>query len=109
MSSHVVRKFETRLTVAFTTIDRDEDEVIYSGITKLRLLNRKIQADFLEGTCTNIELILAKVPVTITYDIALASYRDCINMKYPPRSTRRLNEVTGRGHGRGDSNNNNGG
>ena len=87
--------------------------MVYSDIAKLRLLNRKVKADFLEAARTSIELELAKVPVPITYDIALASYRNCVNRKYPPgdnpKITRRQNEVTTHGQGRGNYNLNNGG
>ena len=66
-------EFETRITVAFATIDREEGRMVYSDIAKLRLLNRKVKADFLEAARTSIELELAKVPVPIIYNIALAS------------------------------------
>ena len=114
-------EFETRLTVAFATIDKDQGRQVYTDIAKLRMLNKKIKADFLEQVKVSIEIELAKVPITMTYDIALASYRNTVNRKHPPnkevKKTRRINETTstsssrgnqrgrgrgrGRGHGRG--------
>ena len=102
-------EFETRLTVAFSTIDRTEGRQVHSDIAKLRMLQRKIKADFLEGARTNIELELAKTPMTMTYDVALSTYRNAVNHKFPAgeqvKKSRRIQQVgrdgSGRGRGRG--------
>ena len=106
-------EFETKLTVAFATIDKDQGRQVYSDIAKLRMLNKKVKADFLEQVKTTIEIELAKVPIAMTYEIALASYRNAVNRKHPPsnkvKKTVRINETTsysrgnqqGRGHSKG--------
>ena len=75
---------------------------------RLRILNRKILADFLQATKASINLDLAKTPVTITYDNTLAEFRNQFNHKFPPalsssnnRNTGRINEAVTRGGGRG--------
>ena len=107
--------FETRLSVTFATLDKEEGRAVYSYVSKLRLLNRKIKADFLETVRTNIELELARTPMTMTYNTALATYRNAVNRKPPendsvPKRTRKINEANrgrnnggrgGRGRGRG--------
>ena len=83
---------------------------------KLRILNRKITADFLAATKASINLELARDPITMTYEQALAAFRNQVNQKFPPdistsnnARTRRINQVIiggsrenqGRGPGRG--------
>ena len=43
-------KFELRLTKAFATIDKVEGRVVYSDGQKLRILQKKVNADFLHNT-----------------------------------------------------------
>ena len=59
-------EFETR------TIDKDQGRQVYSDIAQLRMLNKKVKADFLEQLTATIESELAKVPITMKYEIALA-------------------------------------
>ena len=101
-------EFETRLTIAFAIIDRTEGRQVYSDISKLRMLQRKIKADFLEGARNSIELELARSPMVMTYDVALATYRNAVNHKFPngmlaQRKTRRIQQThqyrPTRGHG----------
>ena len=96
-------EFETRLSLAFATLDKEAGRIVHSDVSKLRLLNRKVKADFLEPVRTSIELELARVPMTMTYNTALATYRNAVNRKFPdddsaPKRTRRINE-TSRGRG----------
>jgi hypothetical protein len=118
-------EFETRLTVAFATVDKAEGRVVHSDISKLRMLNKKIKADFLEPVKTSIEIELARIPVTMTYTTALTSYRNAVQRKFPSdssapiRKTRRIQATQqargsrgqnrggrgGRGRGRGRGNN----
>lgn len=65
------------------------------------MLNQKIKVDFLEVSQNNIELKLAKVPITITYNVALAIYCNAVNRKFPSidtakQTTRHINQVSGR-------------
>ena len=71
----------------------------------MRILCRKVNADFLQHTRSSIQIELTKTPVTMTYAMALANFRNEVNQKFPPemapanRRTRRINQ-TGRGRGR---------
>ena len=75
---------------------------------KLRILCRKVTADFLQVAKSAIKLQLAQVPLTVTYDEALTTFRNAVNAKYPPELSasnnrnraRCINEV-GSGRGRG--------
>ena len=56
----------------------------YSDNQKLRMLNRKINAYFLQATKSSIKLELAITPVNLSYYDALAAFRNQVNQKYPP-------------------------
>ena len=78
-------KFELRLTKAFATIDKAEGRTVYSDRQKLRLLQKKVNADFLQNTRDYINGEMHKTPMTYTYGEALASYRSKVNQKFPPQ------------------------
>jgi hypothetical protein len=91
-------EFETRLVTAFAVIDKYEGRPVYSDTTKLRMLIKKVKADFLESTRSVIDLELTKDPITLTFDRALANFRNAVNRKFPPeasatKKTRRINKV----------------
>ena len=91
-------EFETRLSTGFAVIDKKEGYQVYSNGAKLRMLNRKVKADFLQMAKTAIELEMNKVPMTITYELALANYRNAVNKKFPPhesqtRKARRIQQT----------------
>ena len=74
----------------------------------LRILNRKIVADFLPAAKAYINLELAKTPVTITYENWTATFRNQANHKFPPDlsssnniRTRGINKSGTHGGGRG--------
>jgi hypothetical protein len=103
--------FEKLLNEAFTIYNRKEGREVHSEHMKLRILCKKVTADFLPTAKATVQLQLAKDPITITYDEALASFRNQVNLKYPPElssqsnrsRTRRISEFTtrgGRGRGR---------
>lgn len=105
-------EFEKRLTHAFTVFDKKEKRKVYSDEMKLRMLTQKINADFLQHTKASINIELTRIPVTMTYQQALMSFRNEVNRKFPPdmstnnTRTRRVNEVmrggrAGRYGGRG--------
>ena len=99
-------EFERQLTDAFNTYDRLERRAVHSDAMKLRILNRKILADFLQTTKASINLELARVPITMTYENALSAFRNQVNQKFPPemssaRRTRHINETSTRSGGRG--------
>lgn len=103
-------EFERRLTRAFTIYDKREGRQVYSNEMKLRCLVGKIDADFLQLTKSTIDLELTRVPITMTYELALAAFRNNVNKKHPPdlssgpTRVRRLQGInTGRGErGRGE-------
>ena len=106
-------EFEKKLTMAFVTYDKREKRQVYSNEMKLRILCQKVNADFLHATRQIINIDLTRTPVTMTYEQALASFRNEVNRKFPPDLTtvtkaRRMAEIDaqfhsgrGRGHGRG--------
>ena len=104
-------EFEKRMTLAFTAYERHEQREVHSNQMKLQILCSKINADFLQHTKASINMELTKEPITMTYEQALASFRNEVNRKFPPevneanRRTRRVNEAMsnhrGRGRGRG--------
>ena len=105
-------KFEKQLTNAFTTYVKVEGYIVHSTAIKLRILLTKVKADFLVHVKSGINIELTKVPLTMTYERALATFRNEVNLKHPPqmsaststsRERRYVREMnTGRGRGRGD-------
>jgi len=108
-------EFEKRLTRAFVVIDKKENRTVYSNDMKLRKLMEKIHADFLSGIKSSINVELAKIPMTMTYETALNAFRNAVTQKFPPelggkqRVSRNIQEVNrskskykGNKHYRGD-------
>jgi len=104
-------EFERQLTYAFTIIDKKEGRQVYSDNMKLRIVTKKVQADFLTSLKAGINIELTKTPITFTYAQALSAFRNEVNRKFPPEMAsknntraRRINETSrngGRGGGRG--------
>ena len=99
-------EFEVRLTNAFAAIDKEANRVVHTDEMKLRLLNKKIKANFLITMKTNIEMQMNITPMTMTYQNALSNYRNVVNQRFPHESsTRKINrriQTTG-GCGQGGS------
>jgi hypothetical protein len=105
--------FETRLNGAFTEMNRTQD-ITYADVAKLRLLNSKVNCDFLSNTKTQIQVEMANPQMRTTYDSALAAYRNAVNSKFPEHQRyvpRRIQEVDietetkeGNGGGKGKGN-----
>jgi hypothetical protein len=98
--------FELQLTRAFTAYDKKERRQVHSNEMKLRILLEKVNADFLRDTKAGLNIALTEIPMTMTYERALASFRNQVNLKFPPqmgtagtRTRRHINEVAGRGGG----------
>ena len=72
-------KFEKRLTTAFVVFDKEDKREVYSDEMKLRILCRKVTADFLQNTRTFIEIGLSKIPVSMTYTQSLSNFRNEVN------------------------------
>ena len=93
-------EFERQLTDVFNAYNRHEGSMVHSEYQKLRIINRKVTADFLQATKASINIDLARIPITITYENALAAFRNQVNQKFPLEMasascrTRRVNEVT---------------
>ena len=82
---------------------------------KLRILCKKIKADFLQGTCQVIGVAMNSNPMTMTYSHVILSFQTKVHNKFPPTMTasqrsRRMAELNknrddnqggGRGRGRG--------
>ena len=99
-------EFEKELSRAFAIYQRVENREVHSNSMKLRILMSKIRADFLQTAKAALNIELSRVPMNLTYEDALATFRNAVNLKHPPRGdvinqrVRRVNEVSG-GHGRG--------
>ena len=104
-------RFEQRLTYAFTTCEKVEGSV-YTQNMKIRKILQKIKADFLAPSKAGLNIKPTKVPMTMTYDRALAIFRNEVNRKNPSqlsnnisnRDRRSMREVNTRGRGRGKNN-----
>ena len=98
-------KFERLLQEAFQVYDRHEGRQVHSNAMKLRLLVKKIDADFLAQAKASVNLELSKVPIVLTYEEALATFRNQVSQKFPPNITpqpgrrRTINQVGTRGGG----------
>ena len=97
-------RFELRITKAFATIDKVEGRVVYSDGQKLRLLQKKVSADFLQNTRDYINGEMNKSPMVYTYREAMASYKSKVNQKFPPQLTnsnrnRNINQMQSNRHG----------
>ena len=63
------------------------------------MLAKKVRTcDFLESTLSVIDMELTKEPVVLTFDQALANFRNAVNRKFPPetsatKKTRRIHQV----------------
>ena len=111
-------EFEKQLSHAFTIIHKNEKREVYSNEMKLRILLQKINADFLQSVKAAMGIELARIPLTMTYEQALMTFRNEVNRKHPPGMSnnnirlRSINEVNNRGNrpsnfrGRGRGSNN---
>jgi uncharacterized membrane protein YgcG len=101
-------RFELLLNETFTIYNKREGRIVHSEDMKLRILCRKVTADFLQVAKSAIQLQLAQVPLNITYDDALTTFRNAVNAKFPPEiaaansrnRSRRIHELNRRGGGR---------
>jgi hypothetical protein len=100
-------EFEKPLISAFTIFNQREGRIVHSDEMKLRMLQNKVQADFLVHVKASIGIILASQPITLSYEQALATFRNEVNRKFPPqmstttRTRRSINEMSAQGRGRG--------
>ena len=93
----------------YTTYDLKEGRIVHSNEMKLRILLKKIKADFLGATKASLNIELSRIPLTLTYEVAVASFRNAVNQTHPPemkaaggRSRRNIRQTTaGRGNGSG--------
>jgi hypothetical protein len=76
-------EFEKQLTKAFTIYECYEGRNVYSDLHKLCIIIRKVDTDFLMQIKTSINLELTREPVTITYNQALTTFRNEINLNFP--------------------------
>jgi hypothetical protein len=80
--------------------------VVHSEEMRLRILLNKVQAGFLVHVKASLGIELARQPVTLSYEQALATFRNEVNRKFPPimasatRIRRSINETSSHGQGR---------
>ena len=100
-------QFEIDLDFAFNAYSRSEGRDIHSESMRLRILTKKVNADFLATSKAAIMTQMTAIPMNMTYIQALATFRQEVNRKFPPsissrRPTRRVQQSErGRGRGRG--------
>ena len=80
-------EFKIRLTNAFAVVDKEAGRQVHTDEMKLRLLNRKVRADFLSTIKTHIKMQMTIIPMVITYTSALANYRNVVHQRFPQGST----------------------
>ena len=95
------------LTNAFATIYKAPNREVHTDEMKLCMLGKKGKADFLVTMEKNIEMQMNIIPTTMSYQVALASYRNVVNQRFLPdasikRTSRCIQSVTGLS-GRGGS------
>ena len=98
-------QFEIELDFAFNAYSRSEGRDMHSESMKLRILTKKVNADFLATSKAAIMTQMTAIPMNMTYIQALATFRQEVNRKFPPsissrRPTRRVQQ-SDRGRGRG--------
>ena len=105
--------FERQLTSAFTIYNKKEQRNVHSDEMKLRILVKKVNADFLQSVKAGIQIELTRVPLVMSYERALAAFRNEVNRKFnaetPVKIRRSIREANtggrgrfnGRGRGRG--------
>jgi hypothetical protein len=99
-------EFEKQITSAFITYNKRENRVVHSPEMKLRILLQKVTADFLVPVKAGIGIELARIPMMMTYEQALAAFRNEVNRKFFPQMSsttkaRRIINKVGIGRGRG--------
>lgn len=86
-------EFEKRLTRAFNAYVKREGRIVHSDSIKIRLLIDKIKADFITPTKAQLEIELSRTPMTITYNYAVALFRNMVNHKHPPQMNATDNRI----------------
>ena len=76
-------EFEKQLTAAFAAYDKIEKRQVYSDKMKMRILIKKVNADFLASAKAGINIELTRSVVTMTYDQALQAFCNLVNLKFP--------------------------
>ena len=76
-------EFEVRLTNAFALVDKDAGRQVHTDEMKLRMLNKKVKADFLNSMKTNIEMQMNMIPMTMSFVSAMSNYRNTVNQRHP--------------------------
>ena len=77
-------EFKKRLTWALNTMKKVEGREEFSNEMKLHKLLSKVKADFLATTKAAIKVRLAEIPITMTYKVAIATFRNTVNNQFPP-------------------------
>ena len=75
--------FERRLKKAYAAYDKDEGREVHSDNMKLRNLQSKITAPFLQLTKGIVDGEIAKRPMVITFPTAMRMYRTAVREKFP--------------------------
>ena len=83
-------EFEKKLSRAFAIYDKHSGAQVYNDTLKLRTLQNKIQADFLQPAKELINMELSKPVLAITYEHAMTTFRNVVNRKKSPLGLQNL-------------------
>ncbi|CAJ1955077.1 unnamed protein product [Cylindrotheca closterium] len=75
--------FERMLKKAYATCDKHEGREVHSDAMKLRSLQNKVTAPFLQLNKTAIDTEIGKRPMLMTFTTALRIYRTAVREKFP--------------------------
>ena len=77
-------EFEKQLNQVFHTYERNEGQVVQSNDIKLRILMSKIKVDFLATDQLTLTSQMSRIPMTLTYEDAVVTFRNAVLAKFPP-------------------------
>lgn len=103
--------FERMLKKAYATCDKHEGREVHSDAMKLRSLQTKVTAPFLQLNKTAIDTEIGKRPMVMTFTTALRIYRTAVREKFPQGISnatdrgRYLSEARADSNGRNSRNN----
>ena len=75
-------KFEIRLTNTFAVVDKEAGRQVLTDEMKVRLLNKKVRADFLTTITMHIKMQMTMVPMVVMYASAFANYCNMVNQRF---------------------------
>ena len=72
-------------------IDKKEKHQVHSDEMKLRILMKKVKAEFLGNAKTTLQLKFLEVPITFTYENAIQLFRNVVNTTHLKKVSTKTN------------------